>query len=44
MSVVVKAGQSFPFLGQITWFIGNNRTLSQFKFRVLHKLIRPIKL
>ena len=29
--MVVGAGQSFHFFRQITWFLGNNRALSQFR-------------
>ena len=36
--------QSFQFFIQITWFLGNNRALSKFRYRILHNLISIIKL
>ena len=42
--MVVGARQSFQFFRQITWFLGNNRALSKFKYRILHKLISTVKL
>ena len=42
--MVVGARQRFQFFRQITWFIGNNRALSKFKYWVLHYLIIIIKL
>ena len=41
-SVVAGAPQSFQFFRQITWFLGNNRVLSQFKWWLLHYLITVI--
>ena len=40
--MVVGARQSFQFLRQITWFLGNNRTLSKFRYRILHNLINQV--
>ena len=41
---VVGARQSFQFFRQITWFLGNKRTLPKFKYWILHRLISIIKL
>ena len=41
--MVFRSCQSFQFLRQITWFFENNRTLSKFKYRILHYLISIIK-
>ena len=41
--MVVGARQSFQFFKRIGWFLGNNRTLSKFRYRILHYLIRLIK-
>ena len=43
-STVVGAHQSFQFFRQITWFLGNTRPLSKFKYCILHHLISIIKL
>ena len=43
-STVVGAHQSFQFFRQITWFLGNTRALSKFKYWILHHLISIIKL
>ena len=45
--MVVGARQSIgarQFFRQITWFLGNNRALSKFMYRILHNLISIIKL
>ena len=42
--MVVGARQSFQFFRQITWFLGNNRALSKFRYRILYNLIRITKL
>ena len=31
--MIVEARQSFQFFRQKTWFLGNNRGLSQFRYR-----------
>ena len=41
---VVGARQSFQFFRQITWFLGNNRALYKFRYRILHNSISIIKL
>ena len=43
-SMVDGVCQSFQFFRQITWFIGNKRALSKFKYWILHHLISIIKL
>ena len=43
-STAVGARQSFQFFRQITWFLGNTRALSKFKYWILHHLISIIKL
>ena len=43
-SMVDDVRQSFQFFRQITWFIGNKRALSKFKYWILHHLISIIKL
>ena len=35
-SMVVGARQSFQFFRQVIWFLGNYRTLSKFKYWILH--------
>ena len=35
-SMVVGARQSFQFFRQVIWFLENNRTLSKFKYWILH--------
>ena len=42
----VAAGtrQSFQFFTQIAWFLGNNRTLSKLRYRILYNLISITKL
>ena len=37
--VVVGARQGFQFFRQIAWFLGNNRALSKFRYRILYNLI-----
>ena len=37
--MAVGACQSFHFFRQITWFLGNARALSKFKYWILHHLI-----
>ena len=37
--MVVGARQSFQIFRQITWFLGNNRALSKFRYRILYNLI-----
>ena len=34
--MVVRARQSIQFSRQITWFLGNNRALSKFRYQILH--------
>ena len=41
--MVVAARQSFQFFRQMTWFLGNNRAWSKFKYRILNYLISIIK-
>ena len=41
---VIEACQRFQFFRQITWFLGNNRALSKFRYRILHNLISITKL
>ena len=43
-SAVVGTRQSFQFFTQITWFLGNTRALSKFKYCILHRLISVMKL
>ena len=43
-SMVVGARHSFQFFRKITWFLRGNRTLSKFKYWILHHLISIIKL
>ena len=43
-STVVGAHQSSQFFRQTTWFLGNTRVLSKFKYWILHHLISIIKL
>ena len=42
--VVVGARQSFRFFRQIAWFLGNNRALSKFRYRILYNVISITKL
>ena len=42
--MVVRARQNFQFFRQITWFLGNNRALSKFRYRILYNLISITKL
>ena len=42
--MVAGARQSFQFFRQITWFLGNNRALSKFRYRILYNLISITKL
>ena len=42
--MVAGACQNFQFLRQIAWFLGNNRALSKFRYRILCYLISSIKL
>ena len=44
ISILVGACQSFQFFKQITWFLGKNRALSKFRYRILHHLISVTKL
>ena len=37
--VVVGSLQGFQFFRQIAWFLGNNRALSKFRYRILYNLI-----
>ena len=41
--MVVGARQNFQFFRQITWFLGNNRALFKFRYRIFRHLIRIIK-
>ena len=43
-SMVVGARQSFQFFRQNTWFLENNRALSEFFYGILHYLISIIKI
>ena len=38
------ACENFQFFIRITWFLGNNRALPKFRYRILHNLISIIKL
>ena len=42
--MVAEVRQNFQFFRQITWFLGNNKDLSKFKYWTLHYLIVIIKL
>ena len=42
--MVAEARQSFQFFRQITWFLGNNRAMSKFRYRILYNLISTTKL
>ena len=42
--MVVGSRQSCHFFRKITWFPGNNRALSKFRYRILHNLISINKL
>ena len=42
--MVVGARQSFRFLKQIMWFLGNDRALSKFRYWIFHNLISIIKI
>ena len=37
--MVVAARQRFQFFRQITWYLGNNRALSKFRYQILYNLI-----
>ena len=37
------AWENFQFFRQLTWFLENNRALSEFLFEILHYLISIIK-
>ena len=41
--MVVGARQNFQFLKQKTWFLENNRAMSEFLYGILHYLITIIK-
>ena len=38
------AGQNFQFFRQLTWFLGNNRPLFEFRYRIFRYLIIIIRL
>ena len=42
--MTVGGCQSFQFFRQITWFLGSNRALSKFRYRILHNLVSITKL
>ena len=42
--VAAGARQSFQFFRQIAWFLGKNRALSKFRFRISYDLISITKL
>ena len=42
--MVVEVRQNFQFFRKITWFLGNNKDLSKFKYWTLHYLIVIIEL
>ena len=42
--MVVGTRVSFQYFRQITWFLGNTRALSNFKYWILHHSITIIKL
>ena len=42
--MVIRARQGFQFFRQITWFLGNKRALSKFRYQILYYLIGIIKL
>ena len=41
--MVVEARQSFQFFRQITWILGYNRALSEFRYRILYNVISITK-
>ena len=41
--MVVGGFQKFPFLRQIAWFLGSNRALPKFRYKILRYLISIIK-
>ena len=41
--MVVGARQNFQFFKQKTWFLENNRAMSEFLYGILHYLITIIK-
>ena len=43
-SMVVETGQIFQFFRQKTWFLGNNRGLPKFRYRILRNMISTTKL
>ena len=43
ISLLVGIRQRFKFFRQTSWFLGNSRTLSKFRYRILHYLINIIK-
>ena len=42
--MMVGARQIFEFSDKKTWFLGNDRALSKFSYRILHNLISSTKL
>ena len=42
--MVVGTRQSFQFFRQKNWYLGNNRSLPQFSYRILHNLISTTNL
>ena len=41
--MVVGARQNFQFFKQKTWFLENNRAMSEFLYGILHYLVTIIK-
>ena len=42
--MVFRSRQRFQFFRQMTWFLGNNRALPKFRYRILHNLTSITKL
>ena len=42
--MVVGARQNLQFFGKKPWFLGNNASMLQFRYRILHNLIGTTKL
>ena len=40
--MVAGGRQSFQFFRQTTWFLENNRALSEFRYQILHYVISII--
>ena len=42
--MVTGARQNLQFFRQKAWFLGKNRGLPKFRYRILHNLVRTTKL